>query len=1080
MIIDHLQQDRETPRIPVVCMYLNYKDSSIQTLVNLMGSLLKQLIQLRGSVFESNDLREFYRKAKRRNAKPKLEQIRKILQTEMAACDRVYCVVDALDECDFRQELISEILSLVPEKLSLLITSRQIDSEARGDSFDCDICGSTGNIIYYHCNICNNGDFDLCISCKEKNLWCRDRSHPLLEPNDSVDIDIRTPAADLERYVHYEISRETTDYGSKSWDTRTHSSRPGMTRFGRKCQKDPDLLKRIPTVVVQKANGRFLYAKLFMDSLKSKQTLRHIRDTLDSFPDEVRDIYSGILQRISDQKLAADRVLGLKTLSRIACAHRPLSLSELQHVLAVEPGSTELDRDLDYDQEEILSSTAGLVTVDSDQNAVRLVHTTLQEYFNQEDNRNRWFPQAEVEMASACLTYLNFDDFGDLGEGEEELDARKEEYPFLAYASQYWGVHVHDAGADPDVRVAAVQLIQEPRRMAAYLRAAWYIDRGSAGWDVRKEVDGLHVCAWFGLSSIVSALDQSELDVDVQETTYGQTPLMYASRAGHVEMVRSLLDLGASVNIVSARGRTALFEAILQNRESVVDVLLNRKDLLINAINEKEYNRTALMLAVRLGHVNIVMSLLQRDDIDVNHQDSSGITALYLATVKGSVYIVHLLLQQPGIDANRGDLMSGRSPLILAAERDNTSIVELLLRNGADPLVKDRQGGGKAMLRAADYGCISVMEMMLEHGVDLRCRDADGRTLLHGASSHGKLDVVRFLRERDLDPNACDKNNFTPLHEASCEGHVEVAKALLDMGANKTLRDRFLRTPFTCAWQYGHVKIMKLLESDDDEDSGDFQGSIPDEEKLPIWSLTKSGLVDLVKKACTARNAGITETEPRTGNTALHWAVLSKQDEILRVLLESGKLSVNSLNAHHRTPLHYAAIQGNMNAVSELLKHKPKLNLQDEWGTTALYLAQSNHQMPVAIALIEAGAEIDVAKIEVQTMFFAAIEMGNIKAVEALIKRGKADVLSRNSEGLTSLQVAKANDDGEMIRLLKISKSFYHEVVVDEKEEEEKESSEERENSMKAMQELMALPSPKDWGIDEMPTKVAEPVWVRS
>lgn len=1066
-MISHLQQNWETPDTPVVCVYLDYKDATNQTLVNLLGSLLKQLIQLRDSSDVSNDLRDLYRKAKRRNAKPRLEQIRELLLAEIATCNRVYCVVDALDECSFRQELLSEILKLVPEKLSLLITSRQIDGEAQGYSFNCDICGSTGNIIYYHCDICNDQDFDLCIKCKEKNLWCKDRSHNLSEPNDSVQLDIRTPDADLERYVQWEIGKEINDYGSKAWDTRSFSSRPGMTRFGRKCQKDPELLRRIPAVVVQKANGRFLYAKLFMDSLKSKQTLRHIQDTLDDFPDEVNDIYAGILQRISDQKIAADRTLGLKVLSRIVCAHRPLSLSELQHVLSVEPGATVFDPDLDYDQEEILSSTAGLVTVDSDKNAVRLVHTTLQEFFNQGNNRNRWFPQAEVEMASACLTYLNFDDFSTLSIRDEDFDAHKAEFPFLAYASQYWGVHVHDAGFDPEIQAAAVELIKEPRRMAVYIRAAWYIDQGSASWDVRKEVDGLHVCAWFGLSSVVPALDPAELDIDVQESTYGQTPLMYACRAGHVEMVQQLLNLGASINLVSARGRTALFEAILHNRADVVNILLTRSDLCINAVNEKEYNRTALLLAVRLGHVNIAASLLEHHDININQPDSSGITALYLATFKNNVPIVQLLLQKPEIDVDRSDSMSGRSPLIIAAERNHTLVVELLLENGADPLIQDRQSGGTALLRAADYGCISVIETMLRHKVNLHCRDADGRTILHGACAHGRPDIVRFLIANGLDPNARDKSGLTPLHEACCEGKVDVVKFLLEIGAERTPRDRFMRTPFTCAWQHGHLPIMRILEPGDDDKSNP-QESLPDVESLPIWSIAKLGYFDQIKKICAEREAKVSEVEPCSGNTALHWAVLAKHDDILRFLLESGKLSPNSMSAHHRTPLHLAASQGNLVAIQEILKHNPKLDLEDKWGATALYLAQSNHQMNVAVALIEAGANIDTDKIDSQAMFFASIERNNVAAAEALINRGRADVLCRNNEGMTPLQLAKANDNGEMIQLLRSSKSFYH--MVDE--------SEERKSSLTSIKELMALPSPKEWGI-EIPV-LTKPIGITS
>ena len=48
----------------------------------------------------------------------------------------------------------------------------------------------------------------MCLSCKEKNLACKDFSHILSEPYDSVDLKIRTPDADLEGYVHWEVNRE--------------------------------------------------------------------------------------------------------------------------------------------------------------------------------------------------------------------------------------------------------------------------------------------------------------------------------------------------------------------------------------------------------------------------------------------------------------------------------------------------------------------------------------------------------------------------------------------------------------------------------------------------------------------------------------------------------------------------------------------------------------------------------------------------------------------------------------------------------------------------------------------------------
>jgi len=51
---------------------------------------------------------------------------------------------------------------------------------------------------------------------------------------------------------------------------------------------------------------------------------------------------------------------------------------------------------------------------------------------------------------------------------------------------------------------------------------------------------------------MIPKLIQGGLAVDVREPTYGQTPLMYACRRGHVEVVRQLLDFGAWVNKVSA------------------------------------------------------------------------------------------------------------------------------------------------------------------------------------------------------------------------------------------------------------------------------------------------------------------------------------------------------------------------------------------------------------------------------------------------------------------------------------------------------------------------------------------------
>lgn len=1025
-MINHLQHEFKDQNIPVICLYLEYKERKTQTTENLLGSLLKQLVQLKSSSAISPGLREAYQNAKAIKANPTTKELRGLLQAELLKYSRVFLVVDALDECDpssRRHELLADLRELQEQNLSMMVTSRRFDGEGPPEIVDCNVCGAEDIKIYYRCKICDGGEFDICQDCKEQNTPCKDVSHNQVEPYDRVEVEIRTPDAELTRYVDWEIGKDIKNYGAKQWDERIYTTRPDSTRFYRKLKKDPDLLERIPSVIIKKSKGKFLYAKLYIDSLKAKQTLYEIEKTLDSFPDELEKIYEEAMDRVRSQADRKDRDLGLKALTLIVCAHRCLSLSELQHALAIRPGDTNFNKKMDYDKEDILLSTTGLITIDSD-NAVRLVHLTLQVYLDA--IRKDWSPEMEVEMANACLTCLNYDTFSKPCQYAEDFDAKKEESPFIAYTSQYWGDHVRDAGPNPDLRDKTVNFVGQPFRIDAYIQAAWFTNNGAdSSWDVRRDIDGRHVCAWFGLPTIITELEQMEKDVDVQELTYGQTPLMYACRKGHVEVVRELLDLGASIDLVSSLGRTPLLEAIIQNHEEIVSILLSRNELDLNSINLKDHNRSALMIAANLGHHSIVERLLDHEEVDVNRQDSDGLTALSIACLKHSYRTVELLLQRQGIDVNLADYTAELSALILAAETNDSAIVELLLKNGANPAQEDRRGG-TAVLRAVDYGSLDVVKAMLRSdvGVDLHILDDDDRGLIHSASVNGQPRAIRLLIENGLDPNIKDKNGITPLHDASRSGKSEVTETLLNLGADPSIKDKYGRTALTVAWQYGEMKIMSILKGENKLRQGQ---SIPNADQLPIWSLAMLGLSDELEKAIAKGTVDLLTKEPGSEYTALHWAVQAKQIKIVRLLLDKGHMPPDEVNHESRTPLHLAAYWGNLEAAVELLSHGANPNTEDRWGTTALSIAEVEKHFPVAIALVEKGAAIDEKKVDMKELLFAAIRLGNVKAVTSLLKNG-ADVLSRNSEGVAAIQLAKQSGNGEMMKILRSHPSFLYRV----------------------------------------------------
>ena len=151
----------------VLCLYPQNPAHLKQVTVtpqHLAGSLLKQLIQCNPTRSISNDVREVY-EARRRGEVLDEGALCRILEAEIATYDRVYLIIDALDA--YSEEslgwLTNDIMSLVPEKLSIMASSRDPDVDKAID-IRCDICEMSNVNIYFRCKVCE--DFDICRACE--------------------------------------------------------------------------------------------------------------------------------------------------------------------------------------------------------------------------------------------------------------------------------------------------------------------------------------------------------------------------------------------------------------------------------------------------------------------------------------------------------------------------------------------------------------------------------------------------------------------------------------------------------------------------------------------------------------------------------------------------------------------------------------------------------------------------------------------------------------------------------------------------------------------------------------------------
>jgi len=141
-----------------------------------------------------------------------------------------------------------------------------------------------------------------------------------------------------------------------------------------------------------------------------------------------------------------------------------------------------------------------------------------------------------------------------------------------------------------------------------------------------------------------------------------------------------------------------------------------------------------------------------------------------------------------------------------------------------------------------------------------------------------------------------------------------------------------------------------------------------------------------------------------------HW-------DMVKYLIENLEMKINERNGLRKTPLMFAAEQGDQNIVEYLISNGALINDKDANGLTPLIYACKNGQIDVVSFLIDSGAIIDEQDRHGLTALMYAAKFGHCEVISYLLERG-ADIHARSDNGSSALIYAAMNNQKGTTTLL--------------------------------------------------------------
>jgi ankyrin repeat protein len=335
----------------------------------------------------------------------------------------------------------------------------------------------------------------------------------------------------------------------------------------------------------------------------------------------------------------------------------------------------------------------------------------------------------------------------------------------------------------------------------------------------------LHIATRVGAVKLLQYLIDSDMAIiDIESVDNdGKTAMHWACQLGLYDIVSYLIECGPAKFLVQDKnGNTPLQLASRNGHLNVVKYLMEQyqdADVAYNAPRAYESDlHASFWLACRYGQFPIVQYMIHEDKIHVNFQnESDGMTALLFACQYGALSFVQFLCEDCRADVHILDKL-GESALDKARTYEHDNVVAYLSERQLKILKIAEE-----FRNAAKFGNLSAVIDCISNNddVNIDAGGSTGKTALHYSIANGHYGVVHYLVQQcGANIHQCTVDGATPLHYACRYGQLKCVQLLCRKGCptpnanaaylNRT--DNQNETALDKAKKYGHNDIVEFFE----------------------------------------------------------------------------------------------------------------------------------------------------------------------------------------------------------------------------------------------------------------------------